>query len=82
MTPGRALLFFARAGPAEIIAGEKELFELGATAVDDYTLEVRLNVPVSYDYKTSGIRYEQGTYHLLEGSHYVKCTDEEFEAWK
>ena len=39
-------------------------------------------VAISYDYKTSGIRYEQGTYHLLEGSHYVKCTDEEFDAWK
>ena len=33
---------------AEIIAGEKEVSELGVTAVDDYTLEVQLNVPVSY----------------------------------
>ena len=31
-----------------IIAGEKDKSELGAVAVDDYTLEVQLNVPVSY----------------------------------
>ena len=39
-------------------------------------------VALSYDYKTSGIDYAKGTYHLLEGAHYVKCTDEEFAAWK
>jgi oligopeptide transport system substrate-binding protein len=33
---------------AEIIAGEKDKSELGITAVDDKTLEVQLNVPVSY----------------------------------
>lgn len=33
---------------AEIINGEKDKSELGVTAVDDYTLEVKLNVPVSY----------------------------------
>ncbi|MBE5912195.1 peptide ABC transporter substrate-binding protein [Pseudobutyrivibrio sp.] len=33
---------------AEIIAGEKDKSELGVTAVDDSTLEVQLNVPVSY----------------------------------
>ncbi|MDO4308592.1 MAG: peptide ABC transporter substrate-binding protein [Eubacteriales bacterium] len=33
---------------AEIIAGEKDKSELGVTAVDDKTLEVKLNVPVSY----------------------------------
>lgn len=33
---------------AEIIAGEKDKSELGVTAVDDKTLEVNLNVPVSY----------------------------------
>ena len=33
---------------AEIIAGEKDVSELGVTAVDDKTLEVKLNVPVSY----------------------------------
>ncbi|WP_099205579.1 peptide ABC transporter substrate-binding protein [Scatolibacter rhodanostii] len=33
---------------AEIIAGEKEVSELGITAVDEKTLKVELNVPVSY----------------------------------
>lgn len=33
---------------AEIIAGEKPLEELGVKAVDEKTLEVQLNVPVSY----------------------------------
>jgi oligopeptide transport system substrate-binding protein len=33
---------------AEVIAGEKDLSELGVTAVDEKTLEVQLNVPVSY----------------------------------
>ena len=38
-------------------------------------------VALSYDYKTSGIDYVQGTYHKIEGTHYVKCTDAEFAAW-
>ena len=33
---------------AEIIAGDKPVTDLGVTAVDDKTLEVQLNVPVSY----------------------------------
>ena len=33
---------------AELIAGEKPVTDLGVTAVDDKTLEVQLNVPVSY----------------------------------
>lgn len=33
---------------AEIIAGEKPVTDLGVTAVDDKTLKVELNVPVSY----------------------------------
>jgi oligopeptide transport system ATP-binding protein len=36
---------------------------------------------LSYDYKTSGIDYNLGTDHLVSGSHYVKCTDEEFKNW-
>lgn len=39
-------------------------------------------VAVSYDYRTSGIDYGKGSYHLAEGSHYVKCTDEEFREWR
>ncbi len=35
----------------------------------------------SYDYKTSGIDYNKGTRHPVSGSHYVKCTDEEFAKW-
>ena len=35
----------------------------------------------TYDYKTSGIDYTKGTKHLVEGSHYVRCTDEEFSEW-
>ena len=33
------------------------------------------------DYKTSGIDYNNGVDHLISGSHYVKCTDEEFDKW-
>ena len=36
---------------------------------------------VSYDYKISGIDYNLGTEHLVDGTHYVKCTDEEFKSW-
>ena len=38
-------------------------------------------VAETYDYKTSGIDYTKGTKHLVEGSHYVRCTDEEFTEW-
>ncbi len=38
-------------------------------------------IAMSYDYKTSGIDYEKGTQHLVEGTHYVKCTDDEFSKW-
>ena len=34
-----------------------------------------------YEYKTSGIDYNKGTNHLIEGTHYVRCTDQEFEKW-
>jgi oligopeptide transport system ATP-binding protein len=35
----------------------------------------------SYDYRTSGINYSDGTYHAVGGQHFVKCTDEEFAKW-
>ena len=38
-------------------------------------------VAETYDYKTSGIDYTKGTKHLMEGSHYVRCTDDEFNEW-
>lgn len=36
---------------------------------------------VSYDYKNNDIDYEKGTEHLVEGTHYVLATDEEFAQW-
>lgn len=33
----------------------------------------------NYDYRTSGLDYTKGTDHHVSGSHYVKCTDEEFQ---
>ena len=39
-------------------------------------------VAETYDYKTSGINYGEGTYHHIGGTHYVKCTDAEFEKFK
>ena len=39
-------------------------------------------VAETYDYKTSGINYGEGTYHHIGGTHYVKCTDVEFEKFK
>ena len=39
-------------------------------------------IALSYDYTTSGIDYNKGTDHLVSGSHYVKCTDEEFDKWR
>lgn len=38
-------------------------------------------VSLSYDYKTSGIDYNKGTYHHIDGKHYVKCTDEELNSF-
>lgn len=38
-------------------------------------------IALSYDYRTSGISYDSGTNHLVDGTHYVRCTDEEFEKW-
>jgi oligopeptide transport system ATP-binding protein len=33
---------------------------------------------MTYNYRTSGINYNEGTYHHVSGQHYIKCTDEEF----
>ena len=35
-------------------------------------------VAETYHYATSGLDYTKGTPHLVEGTHYVRCTDEEF----
>lgn len=35
----------------------------------------------TYNYKSSGIDYNKGTPHIVEGTHKVLATDEEFEEW-
>ena len=39
----------------------------------------KARISENYDYRTSGLDYTKGTDHLISGSHYVKCTDEELE---
>lgn len=53
---------------------------LSAIPLPNPVVEKR-RVAETYDYATSGIDYSKGTSHHLEGSHYVKCTDEEFAKW-
>lgn len=67
--------------------------ELVAHAIHPYTRSLLSAIPLpnpvvekrrvaeTYDYATSGIDYTQGTNHHVSGSHYVKCTDEEFAKW-
>ena len=38
-------------------------------------------VAMSYNYKEFGVDYHAGTYHLVDGTHRVLATDEEFEKW-
>ena len=53
---------------------------LSAIPLPNPVVEKR-RVAESYDYAASGIDYSKGTSHHVEGSHYVKCTDEEFARW-
>ena len=53
---------------------------LSAIPLPNPVVEKR-RVAETYDYATSGIDYSKGTSYHLEGSHYVKCTDEEFAKW-
>ena len=53
---------------------------LSAIPLPNPVVEKR-RVAETYDYATSGIDYNKGTDHLVSGSHYVKCTDEEFAKW-
>ena len=53
---------------------------LSAILLPNPVVEKR-RVAETYDYATSGIDYSKGTSHHVEGSHYVKCTDEEFAKW-
>ena len=41
----------------------------------------KTRVAVSYDYATSGIDYNKGSLHLIDGKHYVYGTDEEVADW-
>ncbi len=36
---------------------------------------------INYNYYESGIDYDKGTDHLIDGSHHVLCTDEEYGEW-
>ena len=45
-------------------------------------LAERKRKALQYDYKTSGIDYGEGTMHQVEGTHYVRCTDQEYDSWK
>ena len=68
-------------------------YELTFHSVHPYTRSLLSAIPLpnpvvekrrvaeTYDYATSGIDYSKGTSHHVEGSHYVKCTDEEFAKW-
>ena len=38
-------------------------------------------IAVKYDYKTSGIDYNQGERRLVNGTHYVLATEGEFDQW-
>ena len=53
---------------------------LSAIPLPNPVVEKR-RVAESYDYAAFGIDYSKGTSHHVEGSHYVKCTDEEFARW-
>ena len=53
---------------------------LSAIPLPNPVVEKR-RVAETYDYAPSGIDYSKGTSHHVDGSHYVKCTDEEFAKW-
>ena len=53
---------------------------LSAIPIPNPELEKNREV-INYDYKTSGIDYTKGTDHLVDGTHFVKCTDDEFAIW-
>lgn len=36
---------------------------------------------LQYDYESSGIDYTKGTLQLVEGTHYVRATEQEMESW-
>lgn len=42
----------------------------------------KLRVPIEYNYKTSGIRYEDGKEQKLSETHYVLAAEEELKKWQ
>ncbi|MBP5385198.1 MAG: peptide ABC transporter ATP-binding protein, partial [Lachnospiraceae bacterium] len=67
--------------------------EIFSNPVHPYTISLLSAIPssnprseksrtsVTYDYATSGIDYNKGSLHHLEGRHYVYGTDEEVGEW-
>ena len=53
---------------------------LSAIPIADPEVE-KTRKSISYNYATSGIDYNQGTPHLVGGTHTVLATDEEYEKW-
>jgi oligopeptide transport system ATP-binding protein len=43
--------------------------------------EERNRIALHYDYIESGIHYNDGILRLVDGSHYVHCTEKEFHQW-
>ena len=41
----------------------------------------KTRVAISYDYRTAGVDYHKGTQHLVDGTHYVLATEDEFARW-
>ena len=41
----------------------------------------KTRIALSYDYASSGIHYNDGTQHHVDGTHYVLATDEDFDTW-
>jgi oligopeptide transport system ATP-binding protein len=53
---------------------------LSAIPIPNPILE-RKRVVQNYDYSTSGIVYTKGTQHLINGTHFVLATDDEYATW-
>jgi oligopeptide transport system ATP-binding protein len=53
---------------------------LSAIPLPNPVMEKR-RVAMSYDYREYGVDYTKGTLHLVDGTHYVLATDQEFAAW-
>ena len=72
-------------------AGSKD--EIFSHPIHPYTKSLLSAIPIAdpeverdrksltYNYYTSGINYNEGTMHKVEGTHTVLATDQEFERW-